>query len=248
MERETLLEKYLQDKLTETGWQEFDALLNSDPDFKEEVDFQMDVKRAVTAEEDESFMDILSDFESEAQTTEPKTVQLEPSKSTKLPIKWMVAASVAVLAGIAYFFSANQAADPQDLFAANFKPYRNVTHPITRGAEATDTKTKAFLAYSKGNYENAIPLFDELYASSKEPFYLFYKANALIQVRKAEEAVPLLLEHLKTQDSLTDKTNWYLAMAYLQLQDTEKAKVALRKVVEISGYKNEEAKQLLGAL
>ncbi|WP_186435531.1 tetratricopeptide repeat protein [Maribacter sp. MAR_2009_72] len=248
MERENLLEKYLRDKLTETEWQTFDALLKSDPDFKEEVEFHTGVKRAVTAEEDENFRNILSDFESEYRNTVPKTVPLQPSKRVKLPMKWMVAASVTLLAGIAYFFSANQAADPQDLFVANFKPYRNVTHPITRGEETTDAKTKAFLAYSKGDYKEAIPLFDELYASDKEAYYLFYMANALIQLNRAGEAIPLLQEHLKTQDALTNKSNWYLAMAYLQLRDTKKAGEALKKVLAAKGYKAEEARQLLDAL
>ncbi len=248
MKRETLLEKYLQDKLTETERQEFDVLLKNDPDFKEEVEFQMDVKRAVTADEDENFMGILSDFESDARAGELKTPQGEEQKVKAFPTKWLVAASVVVLVGLAYFFTANQTTGPQDLFAENFKPYRNVTHPITRGEEATDMKTKAFLAYSKEEYKEAIPLFTELYSSQKEPYYLFYKANALIQLNKAAEAVPLLQEHLGTQDSLTDKSHWYLAMAYLQLEDTEKAKRALKTVVENKTYKAEEAKQLLDAL
>ncbi|MFS4466483.1 CDC27 family protein [Maribacter sp. 2210JD10-5] len=248
MERETLLEKYLQDKLTESERQEFDALLQSDPEFKEEVEFQMDVKRALTAEEDDNFREILSDFESEARAGGSDEIYSDKSKVRTFPTKWLVAASVALLVGLTYFFTANQATDTKDLFTQNFKPYRNVTYPITRGEEAVNKKTKAFLAYGKGNYKGALPLFTELYASQKEPYYLFYKANALIELNRAEEAIPLLEKHLETKDSLVDKSYWYLAMAYLQLEDSEKAKQALKKVVETKAYKAEEAKQLLDVL
>ncbi len=248
MKGERLLEKFLQGKLTETEQQEFDSLLKNDPAFKEEVEFQTDVMRAVIAEEDGNFAEMLSDFESEARNEEQQIVQVESTGAKRFPTKWLVAASIAILAALTYFFTLNQANDPKDLFAENFKPYRNVTHPITRGEEPADHKTKAFLAYSKGEYKEALPLFTELYASEKEPYYLFYKANALIQLNRAAEAVPLLQEHLKTQDSLTDKSNWYLAMAYLQLKDIEKAKQALQRVVDTNAYKMEDAKQLLDEL
>ncbi|WP_149274997.1 tetratricopeptide repeat protein [Pareuzebyella sediminis] len=256
MDKETLLEKYLQDKLNEPEWQEFNDLLKSDPDFRAEAEFQMDVRRAITTEEDENFMNILADFETEARVAEQRTASTEEQteahreapKTKSFPKKWLVAASIALLAGLTYFFTANQTANPHDLFTENFVPYRNVTHPITRGEETNDAKNQAFLAYSKGNYQEALPLFTALYTSAKEPYYLFYKANALIQLNRAEEAIPLLQEHLQTDDSLTDKSTWYLAMAYLQLEDTKKAKEALKKVVEMNTYKAKEAKQLLEEL
>ncbi|MDO6761471.1 hypothetical protein Q4566_14765 [Tamlana sp. 2_MG-2023] len=240
MNQETLLQKYLQGKLAKTEQQEFDALLKSDPEFRNEVEFHSDVNRAISAEEDEKFMKILSDFESEAR--EKKT------EISKFPTKWLVAASIALLVGITYFFTTYQNTTSHDLYVQNFKPYRNVTHPIIRGDQLNDIKTQAFSEYNKGEYKKSVQLFTELYASEKEPYYLFYKANALIQLDRAEEAVPLLNKHLETQDSLTNKTYWYLAMAYLQLDDMVQAKQALNSVVERNAYNAQKAKQLLDAL
>jgi FimV-like protein len=76
---------------------------------------------------------------------------------------------------------------------------------------------------------------------------LFYKANALLKLERAKEAVPLLLEHLKTKDSLTEKTNWYLALAYLKLEDKAKAEKILEKVIADGNYKASEAQKLLKA-
>lgn len=247
MEQQKLLEKYLQDTLTETERQKFDTFLKNDPDFKEEVAFQMDVKRAVTASEDDDFRALLSDFESEARREDQTTTSVGPKNGT-FPTKWLVAASIALIAGLAYFFSVNQSTNPQNLYTQNFKPYRNVTYPITRGAEATDTKTLAFSAYAKGDYQEAVPLFTELYASEKKSYYLFYKANALIQMNRAGEAVSLLQEHSKSDDSLADRSYWYLAMAYLQMDNIENAKTALKEVVDKNAYKAKDAKRLLDEL
>lgn len=240
MERETLLEKYLQGKLTAKERPEFDALLHSDANFKGEVQFHTDLKRVAEAEDDDDFREMLSDFEAEART--------ENSIEKRFPTKWLVAASIALIAGLTYFFTVNSSVSTQDLYVQNFEPYRNVVYPVVRGEDAQDEKTKAFAAYQIGKYEEALPLFAELYTTEKSPYYLFYRANALIQLNRAKEAIPLLKEHLKTNGNLVEKSPWYLAMAYLQLDDEENAKIMLDSVVAIGTYKVDEAKNLLDAL
>lgn len=240
MEREMLLEKYIQGELTEIEFQEFDALLKSDAGFKEEVEFHMDLKRVAEEEDDDAFKEIMSDFESEARN--------ENSIKKRFPIKWLVAASIALTAGLAYFFTMDFPASTQDLFVSNFEPYRNVVHPIVRGEEGQTKKTSAFIAYQTGDYKTALPILDELYTDTKEPYYLFYRANALIELNRAKEAVPLLQEHLRTNDTLVKNSHWYLAMAYLQLDDKENAKEMLQEVVKNGAYKVDEAQKLLDAL
>ena len=240
MNRETLFEKYLQGQLTEKEQQEFETLLRNDLDFKEEVEFQTDVKRAVASQEEKEFIEILSDFELE---NEKKKYSI---KSTR--IKWLVAASILFICGITYFFTANQESSSQDLFVQNFKPYRNVVNPIVRGEDTQSIENKAFSAYQTGDYEDAIFLFTKLYISDEQSYFLFYKANALIQLNRAEEAIPLLQQYAKTLDSLSDKSFWYLAMAYLQLDDKENAKKMLNLNIEKNKYKVKEAKKLLKKL
>jgi len=240
MERDTLLEKYMLGELSKEERQEFDTLLENDPEFKEEFEFQTDVKRAVTAEEDEDFMKMLSDFDAEAIDEKPRT--------KTFPTKWLVAASIALLAAFTYFFTSNHSISTQELYAQNFEPYRNVVHPIVRGEEGADLKSKAFSAYQTGDYEKALTLLTELSATDKEPYNLFYRANALIQLNRAEKAIPLLQEHIGLKDELSEKSTWYLAMAYLQLDDKENAKKMLKLVVKEGAYKVEEAQQLLEEL
>lgn len=240
MDRETLLEKYVQGELTEKERQKFDALLKNNADFKGDVEFHTNLKRVTEADDDDKFRGILSEFEAEAST--------QNSIEGRLPTKWLVAAAIALTAGLAYFFTIDSSVSTKNLFVQNFEPYPNTVNPIVRGVEDDHQKTKAFVAYQIGKYEEALPLFTKLYTTEKIPYYLFYRANALIQLNRAAEAIPLLQEHLKTKDKLTDKSNWYLAMAYLQLDDKANAKKMLNLVVNEGDFKVVEAQRLLEEL
>ncbi len=233
MEREKLLEKYIQNKLSQQEKIKFDTLLSNDGAFKKEVDFHMNLKKIARHEDDDNFRKLITDIE----TTKPR--------QSRNYTKWLAAASVVLLLGLTYFLTLDNKASHNELFTAYFEPYRNVIQPIERGSPQQDEKTLAFTAYEKGEYKKAIKLFSKLYASTKESYYLFYQANALLKLEKATEAVPFLLEHLKTKDTLTEKSRWYLALAYLKLNNKEEAKKTLKKVISESNYKSKEAKELL---
>lgn len=237
MEHEELIEKYLQNKLSSEEELKFDRLLKNNLGFKDEVMLQSNLKRVIEHEDDVNFRNLITDIEEQVKNPKQKVNYT----------KWLVAASIALIFGLTYFFNMNQKVSTDELFAQNFEPYRNVIAPVIRGDNGNqeDEKTQAFLAYEKGEYETAITLFTKLYKSTKEPYYLFYKANALLKLERAQEAVPLLLEHLKTKDTLTEKTNWYLALAYLKIKDKPKAKKLLKKVIANKSYKNKEAKKII---
>ena len=238
MDREQLIEKHFQKQLSDGEQRLFDQLMAEDPTFKEEVVFQEQVRRVAEEEDDAQFRELLSDFESD----------YAEKPSQKSYPKWLAAASIILLVGASYFFFPKGTETPQELFAEHFEPYRNVVHPIVRSSEQQDLKTAAFAAYEQGQYEEAIILFDELYENGQASYYLFYKANALIKLARAREAIPLLESHLKTQDILAEKSPWYLAMAYLKLEDKTNAKKWLEEVVKQQKYKAATAQELLGSL
>lgn len=261
MEKEMLLEKFIQNRLTEAEQKQFDKLYAADDNFKAEVDFHTNISRVTEAEDDDSFREILSSFESERllETARDGNISETPSvlemevKSEKtavkrFPTKWLVAASIALIAGLTYFFIPDSSTSPQELFAQNFEPYPNIVNPIVRGEESVDQKTKAYVAYQQKDYTTAEALFTELLTVQDQPHYLFYKANALLQLNKGREAIPLLQKRLKINDKLTEKTGWYLAMAYLQVGDSENAEKILQTVVSDGKFKVEEAKELLTSL
>lgn len=261
MDREKMLEKFTEGKLTTAEQKEFDRLYDTDLNFRTEVDFHTNISRVAEAEDDDAFREMLTSFEAEALLTTkrddkvnnaPPHNEIEAkSKKTglkRLPARWLVAASIALIAGLAYIFMPASPTSNQDLFNQNFQPYPNVVHPVVRGEEGPELKTKAFVAYEKKEYTSAIALFAELYSESEEPDYLFYQANALLQLNRGQEAIPLLQNHLESGDKLAEKSAWYLAMAYLQVDDSENAQNMLQSVVDDGGFKAQEAKKLLKSL
>ena len=242
MNHDNLIYKYLRKELSDSEKIQFNELLKNDTRFKEDVHFQTNLQKVTQHNDDAEFKNIIA-------TAESKYQQKSNTNTVKFSFtKWMAAASVILILGLSYFLMQKNTIATDDLFAANFEPYRNVVAPLVRGENKQDEKSKAFLAYEKGEYEVSVLLFSKLYKITNESYYLFYQANALLKLERADEAIPLLQQHLKTKDSLTQKTNWYLALAYLKINDTKKAKEMLKKVTLEKLYKNKDAVKLLQEL
>ncbi|WP_047414259.1 tol-pal system YbgF family protein [Cellulophaga sp. Hel_I_12] len=237
--KEKLIENYILDTLTPQEKLAVDELLKNDVDFERELNFHINLKKVAQKNDEADFRNLIAEIETKAKT---QNTFARPSY-----VKWLAAASIVLLLGLSYFLTTNKQASTNELFTSYFEPYRNVVQPLERSGAQQDQKSLAFYAYEMGEYQKAEVLFSDLYGSSKEPYYLFYKANALLKLERANEAVPLLLEHLKTKDTLTEKTNWYLALAYLKLEDKKNAKIVLEKVIEEGKYKTSEAQKLLSA-
>lgn len=238
MDRTILIDKYITQTLSVEEKVFFDELFANDPAFREEIHFLENIKKVAEVEDDAHAQEMVAGFEAEHHSKQ-KTF------NTKI---WWIAASLALLIGITYFAIQQGPPDTQVLFVENFEPYRNVVHPIVRSAQQQDLKTSAFAHYEKGEYQEALKLFQKLYETTKTPHYLFYKANAFLKLNRPKEAIGALQAHLKTKDTLTQKSHWYLAMAYLKLDDVANAKKSLEQVVAQNKYNVKKASTLLKTL
>lgn len=241
MSKEILIEKFLENQLSDKEKVLFDRWMAEDSSFKKEVSFQQNLKKAIQSKNQDDFKILIGKIENEIDSKEVK-------KNRKFPTKWLVAASFLFLFALSFLLQNKYHYDPEVLFNQNFQPYRNVIFPINRGIENNpqqDKKLIAFRAYENGNYQKAVTYFSELYENTHEPYYLFYKANALLKLNKPKEAIPLLKEHLQTNDTLKNKSNWYLALAYIKSKDTQDAKEQLRKIIASKSYNYQKAKKLL---
>nr|WP_297916761.1 CDC27 family protein [uncultured Allomuricauda sp.] len=239
MDRQELVEKYLQNQLSEEERVLFDRLLEEDEEFRSEVQFMEDIQAVSQQEDERIFREQLLIFEKESNVR----------RMSGRYVKLLLAASIALVVSLGYVFWPKPQESMEQIFVEHFEPYRNVIQPVVRGEEQQKSeKQLAFQYYEQGKYDKAIVLFDKLYSTSKEPYYLFYKANALIQLNRAKEAIPLLEAHLKTKDTLAEKSPWYLAMAYLKINDKNNTKKWLQQVVEQNRYKAQTAQKLLRSL
>ena len=235
MTREELLEKYILGTLTSEEKEQVNQWLETDSSFKTELEFQTNLKQALEEGEDAAFKATLK--------------ELEPGRKipSKRPIfKWAIAASIIVLVVLGTLLF--QSSPNETLFAQNFEPYANVIQPVVRGDEPNNISTQAFVAYENAEFELAETHFTTLVNSTNDSYALFYLGNVKLALGKADEAIPLLNSYMTTGENLSSQAQWYVALAYLQLDDPAEAKVVLKKIIRFKGYGATEAAILLDSL
>lgn len=239
MMNDILIEKYFNNALSPEETEQFQQLIETDKEFKETFEFQKDVKAALIDNKKEALKNLM-------QQKEEKNTSLTKKGST---LKYLVAALLLVALTVSAFFALQSSPKtPQELYAENFVPYRNVIAPITRGQEELDFKEKAFYKYETGEYLKASLEFDTLLSFTNESYYIFYKANALLKLQEYKKAIQLLKKHQTYNDDFHDKSRWYLALAFLQTNNISESKKILEEIVTNATYNYKLARKILKRL
>ena len=243
MEQEELIDKYLRSELTSSEQDQFDTLLKNDPEFKNEVTFLEDLRTVSGVEDRNGLRKSITNFEAKISANETEVVPLFNYK------KLLVAASillVVAIGGITIFnpFSVNT----DTLYAANFEPYKNVVTPIVRGESDDNEEIVAFTSYESKDYESAADQFNKLYQKTQRPYFLLYQANAILASNKVVEAIPLLEKHITLNDELSDRSKWYLSLAYLKENRKEEAIDLLENLSATGSFKKSDVDELLDQL
>ena len=204
----------------------------------EDLEFDKNLKKAITAEERKLQKAYLQSLESSLD-----------DKNLKKKFNWRVAASIIALISLSgYFIVNNNGASNQELYAENFTPYRNIVVPIVRDNVEKSKKNIAFTKYEIGAYHEAILLFNQLEKQDALDANTinFYKANAYLKIGKANEAIKSLLQITKNSNWEEERL-WYLALASLKIEKTKDAKKYLStlKITNTKSFKTKEVDELL---
>ncbi len=215
-----LIDRYFDNSLSPKEQLLFNDLLQNNEDFKNEFVFQKDLKKIIALNQRENLKSTLQQFEDNA---------IKNTKILFLSKKWLIAASLALLIGLGFWFVKNTYfISSEKLFTQNFEPYRNIIQPIVRGESSNTIEYRAFLAYENNDYHKAINLFNSV--NNQDATYVsFYKAMCYLSLDKTTEAInllePIILSsNLQEKDKkLSEKADWYLALAYLKTGENKKA-------------------------
>lgn len=241
MDKSALINGYFEGSLSESQLEEVQKLCKTDADFAADFEFQKELQQSLKKEERRELKQLFSDLSSSETRSETKVVKMRP---------WLAAASIALLVGIGswlFFFNSSDVSTNQ-LYAANFSPYDNVVHPIERGNQLEDLKTKAFTAYEEKEYTIALQLFKELQSKQGDDYIKFYEAIILMELNNHKEAIPLLHNYRDKNGELKDRATWYLALSYLKTNELSKCKEELKFLIQQNGFKVDAAKELLEQL
>lgn len=180
--------------------------------------------------------------------------QKEMSKKRKIfPIqKWGLAIAAAVTLALGFFcwnwFS--DSATPQELYAANYEPYR-ITFGQRDNSNLDETLMSAAAAYKNDDFKSAEALFNEYFStdSSDSKIRLGYGIS-LLENGKKEKAFQQF-NYLASQDFDRYKQHgmWYAALLHLENGEVTKAMPLLQKIADNDKPPfNKKAKKILSKL
>lgn len=235
MDKEVLIQKYLQGTLSDAEEQLFQEYIKNDPSFADDIPFYEGLNYAFAK----------ADYDK----TKAQLHTFYKEEKRSLWRKWAIAATVLLLFGLGSVFYFNTIHSSERLYAQYFEPYKNVVQPMVRGEVVKTTKELAFKAYDEGNYKTAVVHLDALLETKPEAILALYKANAQLQINETEAAIVTLESQVQKTDTIYAEAQWYLALSYLKLDDKVMAKKYLNILLTTnSRFKKNEAYELLKSL
>ncbi|MGC6431969.1 MAG: hypothetical protein ACON5F_13065 [Jejuia sp.] len=219
MKSEKLIAKYVKGELTSEEQKEFDNLINTNPDFKLEVEEYRDIHQAFKIKESEDLKGYLKSIDETEKP--PKT-----NKYGKL-IAFLTAACLIIGA----FFFLDRTPSPDEMYASHFEVYPNVLQPIVRGETATSSD--AFRAYENKNYNDAEVAFQNLLKTNKDVNLEFYYAMTLLNQNKFDQAKAILYNLKSKQQDFLAETYWYSALVAIKQNNFISAKKDLETLTNI---------------
>ncbi|RXR30163.1 hypothetical protein EQG68_12095 [Flavobacterium piscinae] len=231
-----LIEKYFENTLSAEEKVTWEENLKNDPEFKKEVEFQLEIKNAVLLAERQKIKNEIKQFE------------LENFKPVFQLRKYFPYAAIFVAFISLLFYFSNQNQSTQSLYAKYHDPYPNTEISNTRNAyQKNSTIEQAFMAYDLNDFKKANDQFDKILESSNEEYILFYKAICLMELNQHDQALKLF-ETTNWTANYLEKARWYQSLCYLKTNELKKAENTLEVLSNKQSFKKTEAEELLSEL
>ena len=233
---EAFFRKKILGLLTDKEEKLFEAQFSEDPNFRERyLSYKEMMETVIVAEQND---------------LKQQLKHLNQPNKKRFSVWLPIAASFALLLGLAYFSTTHT---KKDLFDTYFDTYPNVVLPTTRGSQGTqDILEKAFFNYDSGRFTEANKAFEIYLERQEDPRISFYRAMALMNVENFEEAQKILLSIAASENETFEylpEVRWYLALLHLE-KGNNPAAVSLLRLNKAKGvrFKAKETDELLIAL
>lgn len=239
MEEESI-ERYLQGKMTAEERVAFENSLENDPELVEALALQKDLMQGIRQHFDAH---LKAKFEA---IEEASSTSTSDKKETHRLWKWAASAAVGLtLVGVFYFMNSENR--NKRLYAAYYEDFPNIVDRTQRDSQ-TELQN-AFIYFQNKQWAEAAEAFQTLRNENPHIYYPgFYQALSLLNLDQPEEALPLLqATATSSDDRFSTPAKWYLALAYLKMDNEEQAIENLEEIPNGSPYIN-DARALLEQL
>jgi len=245
--KNSLMDKYATGSLSQAEIKEIEQLITADPSFQKELDMRKDISDGVNIAGNRELRKMLNKLHKEVVVSKTKT-----SGSGRV-IKLIMSVAAVFLGGLVLFqlgFLKNLGTTGQD----GSIQYASYYKPDMSNSRSTDETREDYLlpfatAYQEGEFAKVISIVKPYLEGSNNEVKLLTSIAAL-ETGDVPMAMDLLDKILATENYYyRDHANWYKALAYLQLEETDKAKVLLNKLASDSkADHHKEAKELLNKM
>ncbi|WP_339715966.1 tetratricopeptide repeat protein [uncultured Kriegella sp.] len=241
MDKELLLYRYFSNQLTEQENIQLQELLKTDGDFKQQFDFQNNLKQVINDKENKELKAKLVTFENAFSQEKPARTFSRPYYS-----KWAMAASIVLFVGLGWvafnnFFGTNY----EELYENNFQQYPNTVYSITRGESVKSIEGDAFMAYEAGSFHKALEGFQKISEEERNDYVDFYMGQSCLQLNQLEKSKVHFQKVIDNTGEFAAESHWYLALIAIKQESKEKAKQQLNELISKYDYNKDKATELL---
>lgn len=262
------IDQYLLNTLTAEEKQAFEKQLKQDEALQEEVVFRKKMLAGLEQLHVGQLVEQFAAFEKKNNTTVPSIPSpIKPKR--KLSVVWnrqylAIAAGLAliILTGIVYYvYSGEQRNSNQQLFSSYYNPpdnqslmeeiEDNMSGFANQDKERWIALQEGMIAYENKNFGQAEGLLEQYVKTFPSDFDArFYLAITKFQLDKTNEGRNILIQLENSyQKDERDIISWYLALAYVKLNQEEAAKELLTELLQKKeGVYYEQVNQLLKAI
>jgi len=235
-----LIDKYLNDTLTIDEKENFEMLINSNSEIREEFSIQKNLFSIIgdSDEEIQQRLQIKKKIQNIGKRYHRKRITIFRQRLA-------IAASIIILIGIGYNIFNNKTQSLYDDYV-NWNELPSLTHR----AENTNNLAQAEIYFLNKEYNNAIIEFENyIREQGNNPQVFAYLGAAYTEITDYENAIKAF-DNLEKGNSLdSNKAFWYKAIVYLKMDDEKNSIKMLNLIVQKPNhFKYNEAKELLERL
>ena len=230
-----ILQKYLDNELSEKELSRFEQELNASPELLVDLDLYKEVDEAIADTEVLDFRAQLTDLREETRRSETGKRVFRFTR----PWHYAASAALALLVAIGLATVLGRPLSNNDLFAKYMKPYELVL--TNRSVDNDYVKLlmgRAQEHFLKGEFEAAIDNFDEvLVLNSNKMEADFYMGVSYMEIDQHQEASKSFTRVIKQDDNLyIQKAEWFLAGCLLAMDETDQARRKLASIASSSNH------------
>jgi tetratricopeptide (TPR) repeat protein len=240
-----ILQKYLDNELSESELSRFEQELSASPELMVDLDLFREVEEAISDTEVLDFRAQLNDLREDTNRSDSSRKVFRFSR----PWHYAASAALALLVAIGLATVLGRPLSNSDLFMKYMKPYELVL--TNRSIESDVVKVimnKAEVAYMEGDFEQAVMWFSEVL--EKDPskveadFSIGVSNMGMQKYVDASESFDKVIQH---DDNLfIQKAEWFQAGCLLAMDETERARRQLISIAnEDKHFYHDDAEKVL---